>query len=51
MEKPLRVGIIGLGNIAKLHVGGWSESPHAEIVAGCDVDVEKFGFWEKEYGL
>ncbi|MFN2237743.1 MAG: Gfo/Idh/MocA family protein [Anaerolineales bacterium] len=51
MEKPLKVGIIGLGNIANVHIAGWAESPLAEVVAGCDIDPLKIDHWNKEYNL
>lgn len=35
----LRVGLVGLGRIADLHIAGYLESPGAEIVALCDSDV------------
>jgi predicted dehydrogenase len=51
MTKKLKVGIIGLGMIANLHAGGWEKTPHAELVAGCDVDSSVFPRWEKEHGI
>ena len=29
----IKVGIIGVGGIAKLHVPGWHLSEHAELIA------------------
>ena len=43
---PLKVAMIGTGGIAKTHMPGWAASPHAEVVAACDVfepAVTKFG--------
>ena len=37
MAKELKVGVIGVGGIAKTHFPGWNESPHAEIAALADV--------------
>lgn len=36
MAKKLRVGVIGVGGIARTHFPGWIESPHAEMVAFAD---------------
>jgi predicted dehydrogenase len=36
----LKVGVIGVGGIAKTHFPGWIESPHTEIVALSDVVPE-----------
>jgi predicted dehydrogenase len=51
MTKKLKVGLIGLGGIANLHAGGWKESEHAELVAGCDINPAVFDRWENEHGL
>lgn len=51
MVKKLKVGLIGLGGIANLHAGGWKESEHAELVAGCDINPEVFPRWEAEHGI
>lgn len=43
--KKLRVGIIGVGGIAKTHMPGWKASPHTEVVAASDIveaTVKKF---------
>lgn len=51
MSKKLKVGMIGLGNIAHTHVPGWNSSPYAELVAGCDIDTQVFSPWQQKYGL
>lgn len=38
MSKKLKVGVIGVAGIAKVHFPGWRQSPHAELVALADVD-------------
>jgi predicted dehydrogenase len=40
MAKTLKVGVIGVGGIAKTHFPGWNESPHTEIAALSDVVPE-----------
>ena len=39
MSKKLKVGVIGVGGIAKTHFPGWKNSPDAELVAVADVDA------------
>jgi predicted dehydrogenase len=42
----LKVGIIGVGGIARTHMPGWAASPHAEVVAGSDINetiLQKWG--------
>jgi predicted dehydrogenase len=34
----LKVGVIGVGGIARTHFPGWKDSPHAELVALTDLD-------------
>ena len=36
----LKVGVIGVGGIARTHMPGWEASPHAEVVAGADLVPE-----------
>ena len=38
MSKVLKVAVIGVGGIAKVHMPGWAASEHTEVVAGCDID-------------
>ena len=35
--RPMRIGIIGCGGIAKKHIEAYLNTPEAEIVAGCDL--------------
>nr|WP_231710617.1 Gfo/Idh/MocA family oxidoreductase [Gracilibacillus suaedae] len=34
----MRVGIIGLGDISKIHLAAINENAHAELTAACDID-------------
>ena len=46
MSSTLKVGVVGVGGIAKVHYPGWMESPHAELVALADINgdvLKKFG--------
>ena len=47
----LKVGIIGVGGIARSHVPGWQASQEAELVAGSDLDGEVLGRWGEENGV
>lgn len=51
MSKPLKVGIIGVGGIAKTHMPGWRASEHAEVVAACDIDEAILQRWGAENGV
>ncbi len=51
MTKKLRVGLIGLGGIARLHLGGWAASPLAEVVMGSDVNPDLAEKAENELGV
>ena len=41
MPDPLRVGIIGGGWIARVHVPAIDAAPGVELVAACDTDIER----------
>ncbi len=51
MAKKLKVGLIGVGGIARVHMPGWLENPNAEIVAGCDVVESVLQTWSETYGI
>ena len=51
MANTLKVGIIGVGGIAKNHIPGWRASTHAELVAGCDVSEVLLQQWGLEHGI
>lgn len=40
MSNPLKVGVIGVGGIAKTHYPGWKASPYAELFAFADINKE-----------
>ncbi len=47
----LRVGVIGVGGIARTHMPGWEASPHAQVVAGADVVEAPLHEWGEKYGV
>ncbi len=51
MAAKLKVGIIGVGGIAKTHMPGWAESPYAECVAGCDISQAILQTWGQEHSI
>ena len=51
MTKTLKVGVIGVGGIAKTHMPGWNASEDAEVVAGSDVVDSMLQAWGATYGV
>ncbi len=51
MSKILKVGVVGVGGIAKTHMPGWAASEHAEVVAGSDISAEALENWGAVYGV
>jgi predicted dehydrogenase len=45
VDTTLKVGVIGVGGIARTHMPGWEASLHAEVVAGSDVSTEVLETW------
>ena len=51
MARKLKVGIIGVGGIARMHLPGWEASEHTEVVAGCDIDASVIEAWGKRQDI
>lgn len=52
MERKLRVGIIGCGNISHSHLGGYKALPDlVELVACCDIDGAKAKKYAEDNGF
>ena len=51
MSKTLKVGVIGVGGIARTHFPGWKESIHAEMIAFADTDGKILKQRGKEEGI
>jgi len=49
--KPLRVGMIGVGDITMLHRPAYADFPHAELAALCDVDQAMLERRRAEWGV
>ena len=50
-RKFLKVGVVGVGGIAKAHMPGWAASEQAEVVAGSDISTEALERWGALYGV
>ena len=48
MNKILKVGVVGVGGIARTHMPGWEKSDLAEVVAGSDVSEDVLKKWGAE---
>ena len=51
MAAKLKVGIVGVGGIARTHIPGWEASEHAELAAGSDVNGAVLKDWGEQYGV
>jgi len=52
MDKKLKIGVIGAGGIAThAHMPGYSRMDNVEIVAICDIKVEKAKLLAEKYGI
>ncbi len=47
----LKVGIVGVGGIARTHIPGWQVSPDAELVAGSDLGEDILQYFGEENGV
>ena len=37
----LKIGVVGLGSIAQMHIGGYLNNPNVELYAFCDINEER----------
>lgn len=51
MNRKIRLGIIGAGAFANVHLNGLKEVKNAEVVAICDVDKERVNMKAEKYGI
>jgi predicted dehydrogenase len=47
----LKVGVIGVGGIARTHMPGWAASVDAEVVAGSDINSVALEEWGRVHGV
>lgn len=51
MQKPLNVGIIGVGGISQSHMPGWQASEHAQVIAGSDISESALKTWGEKHNV
>ncbi len=51
MADKLKVGVVGVGGIARTHMPGWRASNHADLIAGSDISEEALQSWGAEHGV
>lgn len=51
MSETLKVAVIGVGGIARVHMPGWELSEHTKVVAGCDISAEVLQAWGERHGV
>jgi predicted dehydrogenase len=49
--KNLRVGVIGVGGIARTHIPGWKQSQHTEVVAASDINANALTKWGTDHSI
>ena len=47
----VKVGIVGLGHVATSHLKGYASHPQAEVVAVCDLDVNRAQQFAAKHGI
>ena len=50
MEK-LKIGVIGVGNIAECHIQAYKKNPHVELYAFCDINEERLKAKGEHHGV
>lgn len=50
-NKKIKIGVIGLGSIAKEHLDSYRENPNCELYAFCDVSEKQLKLRSEEYGV
>lgn len=51
MGSTLKVGVVGVGGIARTHMAGWAASEHAEVIAGSDIMEPALQSWGSMHGV
>ncbi len=51
MAEPVRIGFVGVGQIAQMHLQHYSKIPGAEIVAAADIDAEQLAKVAGEFDI
>ena len=51
MDRKVRLGIIGVGQIGKQHLEAWAKIPEVEMVAACDIDTPELDRVAEKYKI
>jgi len=51
MDRKVRLGIIGVGQIGKRHLDAWAGIPEVEMVAACDIDAAELDRVVEKYKI
>lgn len=51
MMEKIKIGIIGTGNIANSHIGGYLKNPNVELYALCDINENRLKEMGEKYGV
>lgn len=51
MDKKIKIGIIGSGNISINHIESYMNNPYAEVYAICDINPDKLEEKKEKYGI
>ena len=49
--ETLKVGVLGVGGITRTHMPGWQASPHAEVIAGADLNETVLKSWGAKHSI
>lgn len=49
--KKVKIGIIGVGNIAESHINAYLKNPNVELYAFCDINEKRLNEMSKKYGI
>ncbi|MBQ8088298.1 MAG: Gfo/Idh/MocA family oxidoreductase [Clostridia bacterium] len=52
--RPIKIGLVGTGSISNAHMTGYSklaEEGKVELVAACDINVDRARAWAEKYGF
>ena len=47
----VRIGMIGAGNIANIHIASYKKNPNVEIAAICDINPERLKETADKFGI
>jgi predicted dehydrogenase len=50
-HRPIRLAVVGIGNIGRSHVASITALPQVELAAVCDIRRDRAGFCVQEYGV